>query len=576
MIKDIDLSTLNAWFTQVKDDSRKKHWEWFVIDQMLRGNQDIRGNYSDNTIEVRRKSDKVSFPINKMYATFRAVRGFVTRHKPFVMVEPKENTEEAKVYARRANRVLERDNQLNNFRKINKEWVYFGVKYGVGYRQVGFDPVNHVSIRWTIDPLDLWSGNKEDEIEDAPFIIKTVRRTIGYVRQRYGKDAEGVAPDNELAADEFKKLSIQINFQQNETATGIREEDQTVILKECWYRLYKPNKFGGYINKVVFVENKILNHEETPFDEYPFIPYKSDIVPNEATGEGHLKHIVAPQRMLNLLNTQLLEYNHIVNNGRYVVDKGAGLDIIINQMGQIIQKNQGKSITPLPPPPISPTLETQLRLSNEFIEVIGGQSDASLGRVPTGITSGKGIEALQYGDSNNIADLRDNFEDALALEAQWILKMYSLFEKDGIVLSNRVSDEENDTFAIVGQSAYKAMGKKTPNEYLTDNGDYCGVCSILTDNQVKVSVTSQLGETREAKLDLLFKLLDAGLPLKIILEHLEFPNTNDILERIASESLADIAMEQMKQPPQMPPNAPPMPPDQELQGIKAQAQQLLG
>lgn len=561
-IKTVELSTLNGWFTSAKENLRKKHWEWFVIDQMLRGNQDIKGNYSDNTIEIRRKSDKISFPINKMYATFRAVRGFVTRHKPMVVVEPKENTEEAKQYARRASRLLERDNQLNNYRKINKEWVYFGVKYGVGYRQVGYDQKNKVAIRWSVDPMDLWNGNGSDEMEDAPYIIKTVRRTLGYVRQRYGRDAEGVAPDNELAADEYKKLSIQINYQQDSTGNGIREEDKTVILKECWYRLYTPNKYGGYINKCVFVENKILNHEETPFDEYPFIAYKSDIVPNEATGEGHLKHIVAPQRMLNMLNMQLLEYNHLVNNGRYLVDKGSGLDIIVNQMGQIIQKNQGKSVTPLPPPPISPTLEMQLRLANEFIEVIGGQSDASLGRVPTGVTSGKGLEALQYGDSNNISDLRDNFEDALALEAQWILKMYSLFEKDGLVLSNRISDEEIDTFAVVGQGAYKAIGINAPEEYLTDNGDYCGVCSILTDNQVKVSVTSQLGETREARLDLMFKLLDAGMPLKVVLENLEFPNTNDILERIASESLADIAMEQMKQqaPSGMtPPNGPPLP-----------------
>lgn len=567
-----DLSTLNAWFNSAKDDSRKKHWEWFVIDQMLRGNQDIRGNYQDNTIEIKRKSDKISFPINKMYATFRAVRGFVTRHKPMVVVEPKENTEEAKVYARRANRLLERDNQLNNYRKINKEWVYFGVKYGVGYRQVGYDIKNKVALRWSVDPMDFFSGNQEDEIEDAPYIIKTVRRTLGHVQQRYGKEAEGIAPDNELAADEFKKLSIQINYDQEQAQNGIRLEDQTVILKECWYRVYKPNKFGGHINKCVYTESKILNHEETPFDEYPFIPYKSDIVPNEASGEGHLKHIVAPQRMLNMLNMQLLEYNHIVNNGRYLADKGAGLDIIVNQMGQIIQKNVGKQVTPLAPPPISPTLETQLRLANEFIEVIGGQSDASLGRVPTGVTSGKGLEALQYGDSNNISDLRDNFEDALALEAQWILKMYSLFEKDGLVLSNRISDEEVDTFAVVGQGAYQAMGSKPPKEFLTDNGDYCGTCTILTDNNVKASVTSQLGETREARMDLMFRLLDAGLPLKIVLEHLEFPNTNDILERIASESLADIAMEQMKQPPQ----EGALPPDQELMGIKQQAQQLMG
>src|SRR5215203_3982460 len=75
----------------------------------------------------------------------------------------------------------------------------------------------------------------------------------------------------------------------------------------------------------------------------------------------------------------------------------------------------------------------------------GCQQDTSTGRRPAGSVFGDAAEALQREDSNNISDPRDNLEDALAMEAKWILRMYSRFDVDGLVMSNRVSDEEKET-----------------------------------------------------------------------------------------------------------------------------------
>jgi len=98
--------------------------------------------------------------------------------------------------------------------------------------------------------------------------------------------------------------------------------------------------------------------------------------------------------------------------------------------------------------------------------------------------------------------------------------------------------------------------------YNEANGGYLDYVAILPDNHVKVSVTSELGETKQARLDLLFKLVEAGVPLKVLMEYLEFRNTSDIFERITQEALGEIALYQMKaaatQPEQpMDPIAPP-------------------
>lgn len=564
-----ELSDLLNWYQSAYDASRRERWQWFVIDQFLRGNQAVKGNAQDNSIELVKRSNSINFPINKIFTIFRTVRAYVTKHKPAIEVEPENSSEEAKAYARRSNAVLQRDNKLNNYRRINKEWVYYGIKYGIGYRLMGWDAENHMTIRYSIDPFDILRGDKFGEIEDCPYIIRTTRRTIGYVRNKFGDIAADVAPDNELADDEYKKLSLEIAYN-NQDTTQNTIENQTVILKECWYKVDKENSMGGTINKCIFTTSKKIHFEETPFNEYPIIPYKSDIVPNEANGEGHLKHLISPQRMLNLLNTQLLEYNHIVNRGRFLKDKDAGFRVINAKEGQIIEKKKNARVEVLNPPGLNPALITQLQMVDDYMEGLGGQHDASVGQAPDRVSSGAAIEALQVGDSNNIVDLRDNFEDALALEATWILKLYSLYETEGITMSDKVKDKE-ESFVAVGAEGYSKMGKeKKDKKYVNfeDNGDYLDVLNILPDNQVKVSVYSQLGETKQERLNLLFKLLDAGIPLKFVLEYLEFPNTTDVFERIAEEALGEIALSSIgagaNQPPQDPSMMPPdgsMPPE---------------
>lgn len=568
-------SILLGWLTYSTEAARKKHWDYFVIDQFVRGNHNVRGNPYDNTIEIRHKTESINYPINKIFSTFRAVRAFVTRHKPVAEIEPQTSDEDAKTYARRANLLLERDNQLNNGRRLNKEWVYYGVKYGIGWRQIGYDQEKDVCQRWTVDPFDLLIGAKTGKLEDAPYVIKSVVRTIAYWKNKFPNKI--VTPDNQVAADEYKRLSLQIQFQ-DVSSDGLSEDQQTAVGYECWYRLYKPNSLGGYINKCLFTLSEIIKFEETPYNEFPFIPYESEIMPNELYPDGHLKHVISPQRMYNLLNTQQLEYNHIVNRGRILKDKNAGFKVINAKEGQIIEVNPGKRVQFLNPPSINPSLDRQLDRAGEEIENLGGQHDASFGAAPERVSSGRAIEQLQIGDLNNVSDLRDNFEDALALEAAWILKMYSLYEKDGFIMNEEV-DGETQEFAVVGKQAYSDLPINPETQkksyFYEANGSYYDVLSVLPENQVRVSVTSQLGETKQAKLDLLIQLVKLGLPFKYLLEHLEFPNVSDIEERIAKESLAEIEMAILKQQATTPP-IPGAPNGPLNQGIPSEEEAALG
>ncbi len=549
-----DLSVLNGWLQFSKNLWRTKRWDFFVIDQFVRGNHNVSGDPNDNTIYVNNSTDYISYPSNKIFANFRAARSFVTRHKPKVEVIPTDLNEQSKTYARRSNAILERDNRLNSFKVINKEWAYYGIKYGVGYRQVGYDKDKKCAIRWTIDPFDLNIGSQTGKFEDAPFVIKDIVRTVGYWRNKYPKC--DIVPDNKPAADEYKQLSMQIE-NPSMGSIPLRDSEQTAIGHEAWYRIYKPNKLGGMINKCLFTDSEILDFQETPYKEFPFVAYESDIAPNEPYPEGHLKHQIAPQRLYNLLNMHMLEYNYLVNRGRFQFAKGSGFEVIKAKEGQIIRHNQGKPVTSLPPPPINPSLQWQIQKADDDMQLIGAYNDASYGKLPTANASGDLVEALQTGDSNNLLELRENFEDALSKEASLILTMYSLFERDGITLQDETSGKKIDTFKVVGDRATSDI--KVGEKYYDEaNGSYMDYIKVSEDNQVKVSVTSELGETKGARLNLLTKFVELGiLPPKFLLEAVEFPNTDDVLQRVAEEAMGEVAINQLNQPEVPPQGGPP-------------------
>lgn len=546
--------TLLNWLQFATLNSQQQNWEYFVIDQYLKGNQNITANPVENSITIGKSSDEIAFPINKMFANFRAMRTFVLRNQPKIEMSPDNTSEEAKQYARRQNAILRRDDRLNNSRKLNKDWVYYGIKYGVSYRQIGFDKERHCSIRWTVDPWDMLFGAKVGNFEDAPYIIKPVIRTIDYWKKKYPDKV--ITPDNEVAYDQYKKLAMQIDDSTN--GSGNDEGKETALGFEAWYIDKKKNNKGGNICKSLFTLSESVDFSETPFEEYPFVAYKAEVPPNQIHPEPTMKHLIAPQRLENTLNQQLVEYNDIVNKGRFSFAKDSGFEVMKTKQGQLIRHALGRNIEAVPIPPLSPALQFQLGYADEARQYIGAQNDATLGKTPFAGASGDLVEALQSGDANQLLDFRENFEDALSQEATMILKMYDLFEDKGFAVEDEISKDKVDSFYAVGRTAGKQSGftpDKDGKVFIEDNGSYVSYMEIAPDNNVKVTLTSDLGETKQARLNFLSKLVSLGLPLTFLLKNLEFPDIDDIEQRIAEEAVVQMLQEQGSQQSQQNPLA---------------------
>ncbi len=202
------------------------------------------------------------------------------------------------------------------------------------------------------------------------------------------------------------------------------DELSTKILHETWYKKrvskkIKVNVYGQEDKKgkeitlydtevwvASWIEGNLLRNEKTEFDKYPIIAVASDNNPDEIGGEGYIKNLIPVNKGLNRLESQVLEYNNLVNRGRFISDKKSGVSKITNETGEIIEKNPGTEFKEAQIGGLSPDIHRQIDRFNIYCEDLTGVKEAFLGGVPSGVKSGIALESLKAQTANNLQDLK--------------------------------------------------------------------------------------------------------------------------------------------------------------------------
>jgi len=255
-------------------------------------------------------------------------------------------------------------------------------------------------------------------------------------------------------------------------------------------------------------------------------------------GQGWVKNLIPANRLLNLLESSLAEYNNVLNKGKWISDKGAGVRILNNEHGQIIEKKRGFEVAQAAIAPLSSAIFTQIENANRYIEDIGALHDASLGRIPQGANSGKAIEALQVGDSNNLSELIENTEEFLEQVYEYILYLASQkyqFTRNIIVTR---STGVKEFLSVVGEDA----GENAPE----------GTVVLPKKNMIDVKITSWLANTAEARREVLKELYQLQvIDQETLLEGYSIGNIADIIKKVteqkAQEAAGQLAMQKKSQ-----------------------------
>ena len=522
---------------QAAENRRKFDWEWLVRILYKRGYHFARYNRATSTVVFSTRTG-VRIPINLVAAHARGVRNQVTSFQPKWEVLPNVTTESAFENARFSGKTLDYIYDKSQIKRKIKEVVDDALWSSIGIWYFDVDRKKNVTIS-RLDPFDVYidpnvkSPDLNDPEYGAEFVTLKQQVSVDAIKKNPEyKNTEELHADNFIAAAEYKRFLLQVTTHQVQSQKG---ENDTKILSLTWLRT-RDERGNLKIKLITYVDGVELplNEEELEDPEYPVEILQGDITPGSLYGESWMKHLIPVNRVVDALESHIFEYNHFFAKGRFVVDKNSGVRVIVNQHGQIIEKNRGSQVTSLPITPLPPSPREQINAMRQYIEDISGVHDVSLGRLPGTIRSGTAIAELRQSDATNQSDLVDNLEDFLSRAGRRILKLVSKNWTTSKLISVTGLGGKPEYFMAIGE---KGSIKKETNKY-TFGEMKLPLAVIGADNEVRVQVGSWLAYTKEARLEKLKELFRLGaIDQKTYLEHAEFADIDGIVERTRSEAL---------------------------------------
>lgn len=545
---------------QAASDSRRKYdQEWLGRNLFWRGYQFSRYLPETQTVVLAvRQSARV--PVNLTTAYMRSIRNQVTAFRPkFEVLPTVPNNDSSETQARYAQRLLDYYFDKLKLKMKIKETVVQALMYSIGGPwQIVYDEQTKEVKVWLLDPFDFYMDPLAEDPNEAEYMIKAVRTPLGAVTSNpeYSLEArrEIHGGSETLASSPQKQFLLQ-------TTRIISANTQTsapfVIQYEGSFRRYRENGTKYMVHCIWTDQNTVpLLYEELDTDEMDYVVYRGDLVPKEPYGESWIKHVMVINRAINTLESSALEYNSRIAKGRLVVDRDAGVKAIHNVHGEIISKNRGSQVVSLEMQPLAASVPDQIERMIKYSMDISGVHEATLGSVPTGMRSGIGVAELKQADSNSQDDLVDNLEDFLTEVAMKILKKVAQnLTSYEVIKDLGVREGDQKYFAVIGRKAAKSKpraGDKLGKPGQVKIGpDWFDVAEIGDDNNIRVTIGSWLGYTKEAlqqKVQAYFQigLIDQGTALKM----LEFGDVDSIIQKTRVEGI-------LKRPPQQGANGQP-------------------
>lgn len=523
---------------QMAREARRKYdWEWVVRYLFVRGYQFARYERGTNTVVFTSRTG-VKIPINLTQSFLRGVRNQITSFQPKWEVTPKVTTDRAFENARYSGKVLDSLYDTKQVKRKIKEVVNDALITSVGIWHFDIDEKTKDVLIRRIDPFDFYvdpnvkSPDLNDTDEGAEYVCLATQVTTEMIRKnKEFAHRERLQAESMTAASEYKRFLQQVIRYQ---MSGKQEVNETSILHHIWERVWQDDGtfkiragiYTDHIDRPLF--NEILDDET----EYPFEILQGDIEGGELYGEAWVKHIIPINRVINALEAYVFEYNHLFAKGKWIMDKNSGTRIILNQNGQIIEKNRGSTIQPITMPPLPSTPMEQLSRMKMYAEDISGIHEVSFGRLPTGARSGTAIAELKQADATNQADLVDNLEDFLARSGRKVLKMVAENWNTTKLISVTNTVGKPEHFMAIGE---RAGSKKKTFKF----GDQeLPLAVIGADNEVKVQIGSWLAYTKEARQERLKEYFRLGIiDQQTFLQHAEFADIDGILKRTREEQV---------------------------------------
>ncbi len=519
-----------------KTGRQPREMEWYLNQRFVEGDHYISFNTVTNSLErPTPKRKEVRLVVNKVRSSIRAIQNYVTRSQPKWEVIPGDTDDDTIKNARRYGKVLD-----FVYRKLHLEQMVAGVvdsalNTSVGWVEIDWDSraekgLGQIRIRLH-DTFDVYFDKRGYLYMgrfQGRFIAKTVTKSLSEIQndERYNKKTRyDVKPDDTLAESELKARIVR-----KETGSEDKNIKRSRV-KEFFFYDEEANNKGGNILKFTYAGDKVLLEEYMEEDEYPLYVYQVSMDPRRVYQRAWTSDAIPLNKALDRNMSQKVMYINQALVYRIIAEKGHGITVLTNEMGEVIEINKNRVFKQLEMQALPGTVDSLTGELSSYIEDILGAHDAALGRLPAGARSGKMVEALQAADANNLSNITQSLESFLSVIGERILNLIAQKYVTSRVVKIAEPEEGEDYMRVMGEKAPEGAKRKD--------------ALIITEgNELIVKIGSWLGYTKEGQRDTLMKLAEIGvIPAEEVLRQMEFPNVEDLSRKARDERLEQHQMD---------------------------------
>ena len=521
---------IDTLFDDTMKSYLKYHRDWYLNERFARGDHWVVYNKTINKVQsIPSNSGEVRRVINKIKAQIRGVKNFIKRSQPRWEVQPDSSSDESLKEAQVKNKILQYIYRTKQIPLYLTDIIVSALKYSAGFLELGMISKNGKDEidMWVDDTFDILIDPYAKDIQSARYFFKAFKKPITDIKNNKNYTIKGnITPDNKKSATQYGEL-LEMEKRGTDT-TGSSKDMESAIVKELWIKFLGEN---GKAKIKVFtnISKQLVSVVEKPYRRYPLFVYNPEKETNSIYSGAWIKPLISINKSLDKTASQIEGYIQRMLAGKYLIKQGVEVSTITDKGAEKIyyKGNVAPAQMNLAPLPVAPF--SYLGNLERWIEELGGIREASLGRVPGQVSSGRGLEALQAADASTVAEPIENLEKLLEQAGEFILELI----EDHVITSQEIIED--------GESV-KFIGGSIPKEQVPQ-----GVTSIKA-AKVKVVIVPEIAYSEENKKEVLMRLAEAKLiDPQTLLEKLSISNIGDVIERMKKMQEEQYKQEMMKQ-----------------------------
>ena len=429
----------------------------------------------------------------------------------------------------------------------------------------------------SVDPNNIYINKEAKDFDkDCYYVIEKMYPTVAWLKRQFPEKASLIKSDMQFKLESerqgIKTVKVQADPDTKQPLELVKDsifinDSDCRETAECWeiwidseeMISYQEEDESGYKKKYpngklfTFLPNQnlILQETENPYKhgKKPYVRFIDTLMPHQFWGESTTTSLMAAQRNINLVLSNLISYLKLMANPIWKITSDCGIQKrdITNDIALVLELEPGKLndvIRDIPPsiqPGVLNLFDTVMR--NATVE--SGINDFSQGRIPVGGMSGDAMETLQESNMTRIRLKERNMQTSLSKMGSMLISLFLQYyntPRMARIVGNEQMPKYVEFYIEQNKDGSYTYNRKeltyNPNTNSYDPGSYEKFPISSQAFDIKIVAGTSQPIQKAIRANTAFKLKQMGvISNKILLKAIDFPYAQEAqLEEEAAKS----------------------------------------